>query len=70
LVRRPGFVSLTICDDGQGFDPGKVSSEHLGLSIMRERAEGIGADLMISSQPERGSQVKFTWTAAEELENP
>jgi nitrate/nitrite-specific signal transduction histidine kinase len=70
MVRKPGFVSLTICDNGRGFDPGKVSSEHLGLSIMRERAEGIGADLMISSQPEQGSQVKFTWTAAEELENP
>jgi nitrate/nitrite-specific signal transduction histidine kinase len=69
LVRRPGFVSLAICDNGRGFDPDKVSSEHLGLSIMRERAEGIGADLMISSQPGRGSQVKFTWTAAEQLEN-
>ncbi|MFQ5684857.1 MAG: HAMP domain-containing protein, partial [Candidatus Binatia bacterium] len=36
---------VTIRDDGQGFEPGKIPEEgcrHFGLETMRERAQGIG----------------------------
>lgn len=54
-------VELKISDDGCGFDPAKVPLDHLGLGIMRERAEAIGATLDITSQPSRGTQIKVKW---------
>ena len=60
---QPGWIELHISDDGQGFDPTAVSSEHLGLRIMRERAEAIGAALRIDSQPGAGTQILLVWPA-------
>lgn len=54
-------VELRIGDDGRGFDPATVPPDHLGLGIMRERAEAIGAKLDITSRPGRGTQIKVTW---------
>jgi signal transduction histidine kinase len=54
-------IRLAIRDDGVGFDFGTKSLEHLGLSIMRERAAAIGADLSLASQPGYGTSVELTW---------
>jgi signal transduction histidine kinase len=54
-------VVLRISDDGRGFDPDQVSPESLGLGIMRERAEAIGATLKIESQVGQGTQVVVVW---------
>jgi signal transduction histidine kinase len=54
---EPGRVTLSIRDDGRGFDPADVMPAHLGLGIMRERAERIGATLDIRSQAGRGTLV-------------
>jgi signal transduction histidine kinase len=56
-----GQVTLRISDDGQGFDPEGTEAEQLGLSIMRERAGGIGADLEIDSQAGRGTRITLVW---------
>jgi signal transduction histidine kinase len=58
---RGGVVKLHIADDGQGFDVGNVPPDHLGVGIMRERAEAIGAELTIESEIGRGTQVSVTW---------
>jgi signal transduction histidine kinase len=58
-------VKIRICDDGRGFDPSKVSPEHLGLGIMRERAQAIGAVLAIESQPGEGTVVTVEWEPQE-----
>ncbi len=58
-----GAVELRIADDGQGFDPATVPADHLGLGIMRERAEAIGAGLTIHSQAGRGTEVIAKWDA-------
>ncbi len=51
-------VSMSITDDGCGFDTDSaISNNHLGLKGIRERAELIGADLKIESQPEAGTRV-------------
>jgi len=64
-VRGPvDCVELRVSDDGRGFDPGRVSPEHFGLGIMRERAEAIGATLTIDSGAGRGTQVTVVWTSA------
>lgn len=54
-------VELAIRDDGTGFDPAGIAPNSLGLGIMRERAEAIGAVLAIESAPGEGTQVKVTW---------
>jgi two-component system nitrate/nitrite sensor histidine kinase NarX len=64
LLCQPDGVELRISDDGQGFDPDCVAHEHLGLSIMRERAASIGAALRIESQPGRGTHVSIVWPQA------
>ena len=70
LRRCPDGAELRISDDGRGFDPWATSPEHLGLSIMRERAEGIGAKLAVKSEPGCGAQVVVHWTDGEEVDEP
>lgn len=52
---------LVIRDNGRGFDPEAVSSEHLGLQIMRERAAEIGAEIEIASAVGEGTEVEVRW---------
>jgi signal transduction histidine kinase len=54
-------VELCIRDDGLGFDPDDVPPEHMGLGIMRERAEAVGGQFRIGSQTGRGTQVTVVW---------
>ncbi len=61
----PTQVVLRISDDGQGFDPATVSPDHLGLGIIRERAQAISATLRIESQAGRGTVVEVAWTSGE-----
>lgn len=60
-LRLGETVRLTVADNGVGFDPSTVTADHLGLKIMRERAEAIGAKLTIYSEPGEGTQVSVTW---------
>ncbi|MHB1415735.1 MAG: cache domain-containing protein [Chloroflexota bacterium] len=54
-------VELSVSDDGRGFDPRLVPPDHLGLGIMRERAEAITATLRVASQPGSGTTVTVVW---------
>jgi signal transduction histidine kinase len=54
-------VHLEINDNGLGFDLAKTRPNSLGLRIMRERAEAIGAEWCIHSAPGQGTQVSVTW---------
>lgn len=54
-------VTLTISDDGQGFEQDDVPAGHLGLGIMAERAESIDADLTLVSQPGEGTTLRLIW---------
>jgi signal transduction histidine kinase/streptogramin lyase len=65
IARR---VILTIEDDGRGFDPQQIASEGMGLAIMRERAESVGAELQITSQPGEGARIELVWDDME-IEN-
>ena len=69
LISEPSSVILSICDDGCGFNPDIVSSEHFGLSIMQERATSIKAALEITSQPQCGTQIKVIWSNSDTKEN-
>ncbi len=54
-------VELSVSDNGRGFNQTGISADHLGLGIMRERAEAIQADFVVDSQPDRGTQVIVRW---------
>jgi signal transduction histidine kinase len=56
-------VELCIGDDGCGFDPSRVPPDRLGLCIMRERAQAVGARLAIESEPGHGTQIAVVWRA-------
>jgi signal transduction histidine kinase len=58
---RGEAVVLFISDDGRGFNPDSVPSDRLGLGIIRERAEAIGARLKIESELGQGTQVLVVW---------
>jgi signal transduction histidine kinase/PAS domain-containing protein len=57
-------VELAIRDDGIGFDPGSIAPNSLGLGIMRERAEAVGAALTVESQPGAGTQIEVVWRSS------
>ncbi len=61
----PGMITLTISDDGRGFQVPDSPAEmtplgHYGLLGMHERAELIGAKLTIESQLGQGAQLQVT----------
>jgi len=59
-------VTLTVADDGYGFDVAgtpsspqpSVSRAGLGLISMRERAEQLGGSLLVNSVPNSGTQIE------------
>ena len=61
LLVTPEEVELAVRDNGVGFDPKTIASDHLGLVIMGERAEAIGAGLSIHTQSGQGTEVTITW---------
>ncbi|MEM7405765.1 MAG: ATP-binding protein [Pseudomonadota bacterium] len=67
LVRnRRGLLQVLVEDDGIGMSeagtpvrPGDHPGDHLGLAIMRERAQRAGGSLTIESEPEEGTRIEF-----------
>lgn len=60
-------LTVTISDDGRGFNPAVVTRgefPRFGLTTMRERAQSIGGTLDIDSAPDQGTTVRFTMPLA------
>jgi signal transduction histidine kinase len=68
LLCQANSAHLTISDNGAGFDPDTVSPKHLGLRIMQERAEGVGAALKVTSAEGHGTEITVTWPDASRRE--
>jgi two-component system sensor histidine kinase DegS len=64
LAVRQQQLSLTIRDEGPGFNPRDVARragrESWGLTSMRERADLIGARFVVTSRPGHGTEVAVT----------
>jgi len=58
---RAGKVTLSVSDNGKGFEVKKLPPNSLGLNIMRERAREIGANISVRSRPGEGTRVKVVW---------
>ncbi|MCP4544461.1 MAG: sensor histidine kinase [Chloroflexi bacterium] len=52
----PDILALDVADDGQGFDPA-LNGHGFGLKSMRERAEELGGELTIESEPGKGTKI-------------
>lgn len=61
LHQSETMLDLCVQDNGQGFEPMHQFSGHYGMSIMRERAESVGAELSVTSQPGQGTQISLHW---------
>ena len=51
-----GEIRIAIRDDGEGFEPGAVTSGR-GLTGMRERIELFGGRIEVDSKPGAGTEV-------------
>jgi signal transduction histidine kinase len=65
VTRQDARLMVTVRDDGKGFEVTRlevleVQEGHLGLLNMRERAEMVGGELAIRSQPGWGTRVTLT----------
>ncbi len=57
---------LVVQDDGEGFDPDELATRadaHIGLSIMRERAARLGAQLHVQASPGSGVRIELVLPA-------
>jgi NarL family two-component system sensor histidine kinase LiaS len=59
LLYNTGKVSLTIEDDGCGFDMAQ-KPKGVGLRSIKERAESIGGQIIIESIPDKGTRIEVT----------
>jgi NarL family two-component system sensor histidine kinase LiaS len=59
LGYEEGMVTMSITDDGCGFDP---RGEHAGMGLvsMHERAEALNGDVVIESEPGCGTRIAVT----------
>jgi signal transduction histidine kinase len=62
LLEEDEQLVLRVQDDGCGFNPQEVQAGHLGLTIMAERAQEIGAGLQVDTEPGRGTTVRLAWS--------
>jgi signal transduction histidine kinase len=63
LRYHPNELTLTVCDNGKGFqttDTTLPAEGHFGLQGMRERADQIGGMLRVESSPESGTTVTLS----------
>jgi signal transduction histidine kinase len=63
ISREDGSFVLEIEDDGKGFDPENAEGRGRGLGNLRARAQTLGADLHIDSEPGRGTRVRLVMPA-------
>jgi PAS domain S-box-containing protein len=54
------WACVTVCDNGKGFNPeayAAVPGGHVGLRVMRERAEEVGGSLSLQSRAGKGTEL-------------
>lgn len=67
LNRNPqGQYTVLVEDDGNGMiaPPDGLPGEHIGISVMRERAERLPGELSIESDPGEGTRIVLTFPRA------
>jgi signal transduction histidine kinase len=57
-LRDADDVWLRVTDDGKGFDPQNPPEGGYGLISMKERAEALGGEFRLTSQPGQGTSIE------------
>jgi two-component system, NarL family, sensor histidine kinase LiaS len=57
LIYTAGTITLSIEDDGRGFDPTRTAGGGFGLQSMRERLVRLGGYVNVESAPDKGTRV-------------
>jgi PAS domain S-box-containing protein len=67
LGQAQGQLSISIEDQGQGFDPAKAAEKtsSFGLQIMRERVESVGGSLTVETSPGQGTRIILSYGSPE-----
>ncbi len=60
-------VTVSVIDDGVGFDKQNEKLNHYGLSIMQERASRLNGNLSVTSQMGEGCQVLLEYPKTKEV---
>jgi len=66
-----GEFRILVENDGKGFEQQKSSGhkgEHIGLTIMKERAKHLGGELDLESDPEEGTRIEVNFHYNDEPE--
>jgi two-component system nitrate/nitrite sensor histidine kinase NarX len=63
LQLEAGAATLTVRDDGRGFDQAVVPADHFGLAIMHERMAAVGGNVVVKSIPGQGTTLTIHWPA-------
>ncbi len=67
-----GNHRILVENDGKGFETPKASDhpgKHVGLSIMRERANYLGGELRVESDPDEGTRIELTFTYSSDTDH-
>ena len=73
LKSHTGYNELLIEDDGIGINQKNLQSslgEHIGLSVMQERAQRMGGKLNIESETGEGTQILLSFPSYNSAEKP
>ncbi|MCV7191974.1 sensor histidine kinase [Mycolicibacterium brumae] len=64
LVRDGGSLTLTVTDDGVGFDPGilatRIAEGHIGLASLAARVEAMGGTMKVGRAGGHGTRIRVT----------
>jgi signal transduction histidine kinase len=69
LVEHQGRISVSVRDDGRGFDP-TAETKGFGLLGMRERVELLNGTLTVDSAPGDGTQIRVSLPAGRVGQEP
>lgn len=53
-------VTLTVADDGCGFDPSRVPAGHFGLHIMKQRTRRLGGEFNLEASLKTGTTISIS----------
>jgi two-component system NarL family sensor kinase len=70
VAREDSWITLTVEDDGKGFEPGRreaaLREGHVGLASSTERVEALAGQFEVDSKPGEGTRARAVLPARRE----